>query len=264
MVSKEETDEGQVCWVSSLRSFRVEVGFLRDFSGEFWRRERFVMVELRILEKVREVGFLRDFGGECWRRKRFVKVELRNLEKVRGRRWRFQNILGREVIYGAKEVVKNDLKCVNTLRYSHHFSNKTLARIVNRANLKHPNTPFPLVPNIQPKAAPLLEYKSNGAQRSRKHLEMRFRLILANWCPHPFARMRVTEAAKVGHERRGCTFRRAATVRVPTGNFMARRDWTRESKLEAWVQLTQRLEPANCQLSGDVAARRDENLPDTY
>lgn len=48
--------------------------------------------------------------------------------------------------------------------------------------------------------------------------------------------MRVTEATKVGFGQRGCT----AAMRVPTSNFMARRDRTRESKLEAWVQLTRR------------------------
>lgn len=50
-------------------------------------------------------------------------------------------------------------------------------------------------------------------------------------------------------------FRRAPSVRVPTSNFAGRRDRTRESELEAWVQLTPRPEPANCQLSSDTAAR---------
>ena len=44
-----------------------------------------------------------------------------------------------------------------------------------------------------------------------------------------------------------------AAVRVPTSNFAIRRDQTREFKLEAWVQLTRPLQPANCQLSSDVA-----------
>lgn len=67
--------------------------------------------------------------------------------------------------------------------------------------------------------------------------------------------MRVTDATKVGFGQRGCT----AAVRVPTSNFMARRDRTRESELEAWVQLTRRGGSnrliANCRATLPFSAR---------